>query len=118
MLKYLLFVSFFVSIQFLHGQTNSRLMCGQHILLNESLKNPTFKAEYEASQLQLKKEATTLSSSRNKKRGTIYTIPLVFHVLHSGGSENISDAQIFSALTILNADYRLKNTENIFLNET
>ena len=86
-------------------------MCGQHILLNESLKNPTFKATYEASQLQLKKEATTLSISRNKKRGTIYTIPLVFHVLHNGGSENISDAQIFSALTILNTDYRLKNTD-------
>src|ERR1043165_7817677 len=26
---------------------------------------------------------------------SVYTIPVVFHILHTGGPENISDAQIF-----------------------
>lgn len=37
--------------------------------------------------------------------GVIYTIPVVFHVLHLNGSENISDAQIKNAVANLNADF-------------
>ncbi len=32
-------------------------------------------------------------------------IPVVFHILHLGGSENISDAQVMDAVRILNLDY-------------
>ena len=41
----------------------------------------------------------------------IYTIPLVFHVLHNGGPENISRSQIEDAVAILNRDYRLQNAD-------
>ena len=41
----------------------------------------------------------------------IYTIPLVFHVLHNGGPENISRAQIEDAVALLNRDYRLQNAD-------
>lgn len=44
-------------------------------------------------------------------KGTIYTIPVVFHVLHFNGIENISDAQILNALFILNRDYRKQNSD-------
>lgn len=44
-------------------------------------------------------------------KGTIYTIPVVFHVLHNGGIENISNDQIMDALSILNRDYRLQNSD-------
>lgn len=36
---------------------------------------------------------------------SIYTIPVVFHVLHENGNENISDAQVFDAIDILNEHY-------------
>ncbi|MBI2794520.1 MAG: PKD domain-containing protein [Ignavibacteria bacterium] len=36
---------------------------------------------------------------------TTRTIPIVVHVIHDGGSENISDAQIASQIQILNEDY-------------
>ncbi len=36
---------------------------------------------------------------------SLYTIPVVFHVLHQNGSENIADAQIADAIAILNAHY-------------
>jgi len=45
------------------------------------------------------------------EKSTIYKIPIVFHVLHNGGVENISDEQIMDALSILNRDYRLLNAD-------
>ncbi len=36
---------------------------------------------------------------------TIRTIPIVVHIIHDGGIENISDAQINSQIQILNEDY-------------
>ncbi|MEN9699601.1 MAG: hypothetical protein RLZZ301_799 [Bacteroidota bacterium] len=45
------------------------------------------------------------------EKATIYTIPVVFHVLHTGGVENISDEQILNELFILNRDYRKQNAD-------
>lgn len=42
---------------------------------------------------------------------TLRTIPTVVHVIHRGGSENISDAQIASQIDVLNRDFRKKNTD-------
>lgn len=36
------------------------------------------------------------------------TIPIVIHVIHNGGPENISDSQIFSQIEVLNEDFRKK----------
>ena len=47
----------------------------------------------------------------NQNKGTIYTIPVVFHVMHFGGVENISEEQILNALAILNRDYRKQNAD-------
>lgn len=44
---------------------------------------------------------------------TVYTIPVVFHVLHQNGPENISDAQIMDAMAILNRDMRKLNADTI-----
>ena len=41
----------------------------------------------------------------------MYKIPVVFHVLHNGGVENISDEQIYDCLDLLNRDYRLLNQD-------
>ncbi|MEY3597722.1 MAG: hypothetical protein RL521_144, partial [Bacteroidota bacterium] len=42
---------------------------------------------------------------------TVYTIPVVFHVIHNYGTENISDEQILDGLAILNRDYRRQNSD-------
>lgn len=41
----------------------------------------------------------------------VYIIPLVFHVIHNYGAENISDEQIYDAVRILNQDYRKLNAD-------
>lgn len=43
--------------------------------------------------------------SLQKAFDTIKTIPVVVHVIHTGGSENISEAQIQSQIQILNEDF-------------
>ncbi|MBK8723642.1 MAG: hypothetical protein IPL95_15720 [Saprospiraceae bacterium] len=40
-----------------------------------------------------------------------FRIPVVFHILHLGGTENISDAQIIDQIRILNRDYQKKNND-------
>jgi hypothetical protein len=40
-----------------------------------------------------------------------YTIPVVFHILHAGGSENISDAQVIDAVNILTRDFNADNAD-------
>lgn len=41
----------------------------------------------------------------------LFIIPVVFHILHQDGSENISDAQVMDQMNILNEDYRLRNAD-------
>jgi len=38
-------------------------------------------------------------------------IPVVFHVVHAGGDENISDQQIYSAIDALNEDFTASNSD-------
>ena len=51
------------------------------------------------------------ANSTVKITGLVYTIPVVFHILHNGGTENISDAQVADALAILNRDFRRLNAD-------
>jgi PKD repeat protein len=44
-------------------------------------------------------------------KSTVYTIPIVFHIIHQYGAENISDAQVFNQVAILNRDFNLKNSD-------
>jgi PKD repeat protein len=46
----------------------------------------------------------------NTKRATKYIIPVVFHVIHTNGEENISKAQIEDQIRILNLDYSFTNS--------
>lgn len=42
---------------------------------------------------------------------TVLTIPIVFHILHQKGAENISNEQILDQVAILNRDYRKLNSD-------
>ncbi|MBK8225634.1 MAG: PKD domain-containing protein [Flavobacteriales bacterium] len=41
----------------------------------------------------------------------VYTIPVVFHIIHNNGPENISDAQVIDAVRILNEDFNKLNPD-------
>jgi len=77
--------------------------------MNKLKEDPEFVREYNASQIVLKKIENQIANGNQNR--VIYTIPLVFHVLHNGGTENISRAQIEDAVALLNRDYRLQNAD-------
>jgi len=54
--------------------------------------------------------AARTNSSLGKKKA-VQTIPVVFHVIHNYGPENISDAQIHDAVRVLNEDFRRLNSD-------
>lgn len=54
------------------------------------------------------------NKSLSKSSSTNYIIPVVFHVLHDNGIQNISDAQICDAITLLNEDFGKKNADTIY----
>ncbi|HNL08118.1 MAG TPA: hypothetical protein PKH93_11135, partial [Chitinophagales bacterium] len=46
-----------------------------------------------------------------KNERVVYTIPVVVHVVYNTTAQNISDAQVQSQITALNADYRKLNSD-------
>jgi PKD repeat protein len=51
------------------------------------------------------------NQAQQRSQGGLYIIPVVFHVLHNYGQENISDAQIIDAVRVMNEDFRLLNAD-------
>lgn len=90
----------------LFAQTPSIKPCGTYNAMEKRFeKDPQAKSNFDAVQLQLKSRLENFRSSAAKTAAFQYTIPVVFHVLHTGGSENISDAACQAALAQVNADY-------------
>lgn len=84
--------------------------CLTHKVMAKALKdNPEGAKEY------YKQQELTRQAIKGKggdvNKGTIYVIPIVFHVLHINGVENISEEQILDQVEILNRDYRLQNAD-------
>ena len=75
--------------------------CGQHILHRQMLSNPACKAFHTKAQQTFSQQ--TLSSN---SKGVVYTIPVVFHVVHNNRIEKIDRSQALDALAILNRDLR------------
>jgi PKD repeat protein len=81
--------------------------CHQHKLHVKNLANPAYVQSLQNDEIIRQHEAFNSSTTK----GIVYKIPIVFHVLHINGAENISDAQIKDALFILNRDYRKQNAD-------
>ncbi len=82
--------------------------CGTAKRMNDMWNNP------QKAQSFLQDQQVRLNEANhpiNLPKGTIYRIPVVFHVLHNGGSENISEDQIFNALEVINRDFRKQNAD-------
>lgn len=55
-------------------------------------------------------KAHTENFQRSGERDLL-VIPVVMHIIHNNGPENISDAQIYDAIRILNEDYNKQNPD-------
>jgi PKD repeat protein len=80
--------------------------------------NPTLKAEAEKARAAFEKFNEGIKRSTLQKDGTPYIIPVVFHVVHNNGSENISDEQIQDCIRVLNEDFNAGNIELNFVSQS
>lgn len=69
--------------------------------------------DYAERKSQYLKQLTAVSDNPPRELGkkAVQTIPVVFHVVHNYGEENVSREQIENALEILNADFRRQNAD-------
>ncbi len=98
----------------LYSEASSQThFCGQtEVMNNWFAKHPSVKINFEELQLALKKtEELQPPSASMKTTAVTDTIPMVFHILHTGGSENISNAQIADQVSILNRDFQKRNAD-------
>ena len=72
--------------------------------------HPEAKRHMQEARERLEQETRNFSENRGGDM-MIYTIPVVFHVIHNNGEENISNEQIYDAITILNRDFRKQNAD-------
>lgn len=66
-------------------------------------------AEADAQQAKAILDAQTIAFNRGG--GESYVIPVVFHVIHNHGQENIADEQLYDAIRVLNEDYNKQNPD-------
>lgn len=81
--------------------------CGSHTQMQKLYaENPGLEADY-------KKLVNRYKENRviNGKSTTVRIIPIVFHIVHEYGPENVSDLQIYDQMAILNRDYRKLNAD-------
>lgn len=84
----------------------AQFYCAQHIIEGEMRANdPQLEQKFEAF------KSEVFGKESNGERADLRIIPVVFHVIHDNGPENISEAQILDAMRILNEDYAAENPE-------
>lgn len=73
--------------------------------------HPSYKVQDSIYQAEFQREYEENVRNGMSNERASYVIPVVFHVVHLNGSENISDDQIYDAIRILNEDFQMMNTD-------
>jgi PKD repeat protein len=103
-----LIIAFYLSAMISFSQ-NTVKTCGTDQVLKEALqKNPAL-IKLLQSQDSLAKEYT--KQHYGEKSGAVKIIPVVIHVIHTYGPENVSKAQVLDAIRIINEDFRNLNAD-------
>jgi hypothetical protein len=104
------------------GVENSHLTepCGFATVLDQlEAQYPGFKTNFDAQTMKLVKSNPVIES--RKKRitdtifyyDTIYTVPVVFHVLYNVANENLNDSLLISQIEVLNRDFNRRNPDSV-----
>ena len=89
----------------------SQQRCGTSIRTNHLLENDE---DFAIAKLKVNKQTTKwIENNPNFSVKTIITIPIVVHVVWKNPQQNITDAQIFSQIDVLNKDFRKLNIDTI-----
>ena len=110
-MKYI-YIAILSCLSFLgHSQQHETYFCGQTAARQRLFAtHPHAQAACEHDTRELERFTQELAAQRGGNN-QLYIIPVVFHVIHENGIENISQEQIYDALNILNRDFRKLNAD-------
>jgi len=105
-----IFIAFaFISFNKSYGQSTP--YCGSDQYEEILLSDPIYKSQLKKEE---KRYRSYIQNTKNQKRNNEIFIPVVFHIIHNNGLENISDTLVYQGLEHLNQAF--ENT-GPFLNE-
>lgn len=98
---------FFLLTTIIPSSAQQLLHCGADEMRIKTLKaNPKVAEAVIRTDAELERFTQQFAERKNERGGGIYTIPVVFHVIHKYGNENISREQILDGLNVLNNTFR------------
>lgn len=115
LIAFLLSVFVVVSSNFSQGlisstQTTSFPECGSYKLMQKT--DQVDAGFLELSDQLLEQVGRIIKSQkRNKNNSTIFSVPVVFHIVHNNSQENLPDSVIFNQLQLLNECFRRQNAD-------
>lgn len=86
--------------------------CGTDEMHQELFKNhPQYNSGIQRAYERLQADTKAYEKQAHEKSDALFVIPIVFHVIHNYGVENINDDQIIDAVNQLNIQYRKLNAD-------
>lgn len=100
------------------SQSTSEHHCGANEKMDELHSNPDLGAEMDLSRAALEEWTAYYIANEYdpNNRTAIYTIPVVYHIVHTNGAENVSDDEIYQSIARLNEDYNKLNASWMTVN--
>ncbi len=106
--RLILFACLFISSLAI-GQEQTRILCGQDLLMQTMEQNhPGFQEAIDNTLLQAKQRG---AENRLTKTQSVYTIPVVVHIVWKDSTENLADSVVLSQMDVLNEDFRRLNAD-------
>ncbi len=104
-------VLFITCLNFVSISQNEEVMHCGHTQAQEALYKlrPDLRLAQQKHEQEILIQPKGLSAKTNST--TPYIIPVVFHIMHDYGAENISDDQVIDAIRILNEDFQMRNAD-------
>lgn len=85
--------------------------CGTDKVMQDMIKRDPNVLKVHEQLEEFTKEYIRTHTPETERGGPQYIIPIVFHIVHDNGVENISDNTVFQAVDILNKDYQKLNSD-------
>src|SRR5690348_1861500 len=99
-----LIATFIVLASTVHAQ--DKPACGTEIMWQRMVEKDITLLKHRQETIDAIERVFQRNSDTRSDDSTLRIIPVVVHVIHGGGLENISDTQVYNALKILNDDYQ------------
>ncbi len=99
-----------VAVQSQTANAQEGFNCGTDLMMEKLYQQHP---ELRQAQIDYNNEIIKAAAEKKEQKATesVYIIPVVFHIIHTYGTENISDAQVLDQVAILNRDFRKLNAD-------